>query len=105
MKKTAKHGGEVRVNGQPRGPLFRRIAAYVAQEDSIPPHWTVREAICFNAALKRHARRQHKCDKEWIDLLLNAFSLSDVADSRIGGLEVRGISGGQRRRVTLARGA
>merc|ERR1719401_2034715 len=39
-----------------------------------------------------------------IDLLLEAFGLGAVADSYIGGTTVRGISGGQRRRVTPARG-
>jgi len=39
-----------------------------------------------------------------VDLLLEAFGLDGVADTCIGGASVRGISGGQRRRVTLARG-
>merc|ERR1719401_47971 len=39
-----------------------------------------------------------------IDLLLEAFGLGAVADTYVGGPTVRGISGGQRRRVTLARG-
>jgi len=39
-----------------------------------------------------------------VDLLLEAFGLSNIADTYIGGLGVRGCSGGQRRRVTLARG-
>lgn len=36
--------------------------------------------------------------------MLEAFGLAGVADTYIGGAAVRGISGGQRRRVTLARG-
>jgi len=103
-KKTAKYSGEVLVNGRPRDRLFRRIAAYVGQEDMMPTHWTVREAVKFNASLKRQPKRSHQGLEGWIDVLLESFALSGVADTYIGGAEVRGISGGQKRRVTLARG-
>eukprot|EP00443_Scrippsiella_acuminata_P048524 CAMPEP_0115213098 /NCGR_PEP_ID=MMETSP0270-20121206/23622_1 /TAXON_ID=71861 /ORGANISM="Scrippsiella trochoidea, Strain CCMP3099" /LENGTH=649 /DNA_ID=CAMNT_0002626843 /DNA_START=90 /DNA_END=2039 /DNA_ORIENTATION=- len=102
MKKTATYSGEVFVNGHPRDPrLFRRIAAYVPQEDVMPAHWRVREAIAFNAALKKQPGRD--CPG-MVDLLVEAFGLGAVAQTYIGGAKVRGISGGQRRRVTLARG-
>jgi len=104
MKKTSKYEGEVLVNGLPRDRLFRRIAAYVGQDDMMPPHWKVREAIKFNAALKRQPNRAHENVEGWIEVLLETFGLSGVAESYIGNQEVRGISGGQRRRVTLARG-
>jgi len=103
-KKSGKYGGEVFVNGQPRDKLFRRIAAYVSQEDTMPPHWTVEEAIEFNATLKRQPKRAHSSVKDWVDTLLGAFDLRTVAKSMIGSTESRGISGGQRRRTTLARG-
>mmetsp|Transcript_43692 Transcript_43692/g.94127 ORF Transcript_43692/g.94127 Transcript_43692/m.94127 type:complete len:542 (+) Transcript_43692:378-2003(+) len=103
-KKSGKYGGEVFVNGRPRGKLFGRIAAYVGQEDVLPPHWTVREAIEFNATLKRQPKRAHCSSSGWTDTLLGAFDLQSVSKSRIGSTEARGISGGQRRRTSLARG-
>mmetsp|Transcript_66875 Transcript_66875/g.145326 ORF Transcript_66875/g.145326 Transcript_66875/m.145326 type:complete len:666 (-) Transcript_66875:404-2401(-) len=103
-KKSGKYGGEVFVNGRPRDWLFRRIAAYVSQEDVMPPHWTVQEAIEFNATLKRQPKRAHCSLKGWVETLIGAFDLQSVANSRIGSTEARGISGGQRRRTTLARG-
>lgn len=105
MKKTAKYEGQVMVNGHPRVErLFRRIAGYVGQEDMMPAHWKVREAIRFNAFLKKSPNRAHRKIDDWIDVLLETFGINEVQDSLIGGTEVRGISGGQRRRVTLARG-
>jgi len=102
MKKTAAYTGEVLVNGHARDPrLFRRIAAYVPQEDVMPAHWSVREAIAFNAVLKKQPGRD---SPGMVDLLVEAFGLGAVAQTYIGGAKVRGISGGQRRRVTLARG-
>eukprot|EP00405_Crypthecodinium_cohnii_P053124 CAMPEP_0206599380 /NCGR_PEP_ID=MMETSP0325_2-20121206/45155_1 /ASSEMBLY_ACC=CAM_ASM_000347 /TAXON_ID=2866 /ORGANISM="Crypthecodinium cohnii, Strain Seligo" /LENGTH=670 /DNA_ID=CAMNT_0054110461 /DNA_START=53 /DNA_END=2065 /DNA_ORIENTATION=- len=103
-KKSGRYGGEVFVNGRPRDWLFRRIAAYVSQEDVMPPHWTVQEAIEFNATLKRQPKRAHCSLKGWVETLIGAFDLQSVANSRIGSTEARGISGGQRRRTTLARG-
>lgn len=103
-KKTAKYSGEVLVNGRPRDRLFPRIAAYVAQEDMLLAHCTVREAIQFNATLKRQPKRAHESVSGWIDVLLETFALGSVADSYIGSPQVRGISGGQRKRVLLARG-
>jgi ATP-binding cassette subfamily G (WHITE) protein 2 len=105
MKKTAKYDGEVLVNGHVRDPrTFQRVAVYVGQEDVMPQHWRVREAIKFNASLKTSLNRQKGWTSAAVDLLLEAFGLTGVKDSYIGGPSVRGISGGQRRRVTLARG-
>merc|ERR1719293_592460 len=101
MKKTSPYTGQVWVNGWERdAALFPRIAAYVGQEDRMPAHWRVREALEFNAALKCRGKRA----AGFVDTLLEAFGLAGVADTYIGGDSVRGISGGQRRRVTLARG-
>lgn len=106
MKKTAKYEGEVFLNGRTRdNSLFRRVAAYVGQDDTMPTHWTVREAVAFNAKLKREPDRSSESTAAWIDVLLETFGLSQVEDTLVGGGErVRGISGGQRRRVSLARG-
>mmetsp|Transcript_21196 Transcript_21196/g.48412 ORF Transcript_21196/g.48412 Transcript_21196/m.48412 type:complete len:670 (+) Transcript_21196:51-2060(+) len=104
MKKTAKYDGEVFVNGHPRDPAnFQRIAAYVGQEDVMPSHWTVKEAIDFNVRLKQHHVSSTR-RTELVDSLLQCFGLDGVANTYIGGAHVRGISGGQRRRVSLVRG-
>jgi ATP-binding cassette subfamily G (WHITE) protein 2 len=106
MKKTAKYTGEVLVNGQPRDELFRRIAAYVGQEEMMPQYWTVFEAVLFNTSLKRsrHPSSSRAAELANIHLLLEAFGLSKVKDTYIGGPKIRGVSSGERRRVTLARG-
>lgn len=111
MKKTGAHTGEVLVNGCPVDrELFPRVAAYVGNEDAMPAHWKVREAVYFNARLKLgadQARPLGRCSQlrsAEVTALLQAFDLSDAADTYIGGPQVRGISSGQRRRVMLARG-
>jgi ATP-binding cassette subfamily G (WHITE) protein 2 len=105
-KKTSKYTGTVLINGRPRDKFFQRVASYVGQEDVMPQHWKVREAVQFNWDLKTMPTKisEQVLQKAPVDLLLAAFGLTGVADTYIGGPAVRGISGGQRRRVTLARG-
>jgi len=42
------------------------------------------------------------CDRTQVDLVLKVLSLSHVADTIIGNQELRGVSGGERRRVSIA---
>lgn len=105
MKKTSHYTGQVYVNGHPRqGALFRRVAAYVGIDDAMPQHWQVREAVEFNFRLKQQKRQSRAASAAFVDLILETFGLTDVSTSYLGGTQLRGISSGQRRRVSLARG-
>eukprot|EP00933_Yihiella_yeosuensis_P057667 TRINITY_DN5763_c0_g1_i1.p1 TRINITY_DN5763_c0_g1~~TRINITY_DN5763_c0_g1_i1.p1 ORF type:complete len:745 (+),score=153.78 TRINITY_DN5763_c0_g1_i1:54-2288(+) len=105
-KKTAKYEGQIYINGHETDSMYPRITSYVSQDDIMPQHWTVREAVRFDAALKK----PKPADVSWasfysfVDTILEDLGLSHVQDTKIGGDKVRGISGGQKRRVTLARG-
>jgi ABC-type nitrate/sulfonate/bicarbonate transport system ATPase subunit len=50
-KSCGKMTGEVHMNGLPCGDLFRRISAYVAQEDVFVPTMTAWETLVFYATL------------------------------------------------------
>lgn len=71
----------------------------------MPEHWTVRDAVEFNARLKKSTPSAFSGElhRKMVDGLLNDVGLLHVADTKIGGPSVRGISGGQKRRVALAR--
>lgn len=105
-KKTSAYLGDIRINGHKRDHLFQRIAAYVGQEDVMPQHWTVREAIEFNSRLKTNLNSNVPAEQQQrvVDMIIAAYGLTGVAETFIGGDKIRGCSGGQRRRVTLARG-
>lgn len=105
-KKTQKFEGEVFLNGRPRDRLFHRVTAYVPQADVMPAYWLVKEAVAFNQALtiQRPSNVPRDVMAERARLILRDLGLDGVADTKIGSESVRGISGGQRRRVTLARG-
>lgn len=107
-KKTTPYTGSVCINGHDMktDPMSKRICAYVGQEDVMPQHWTVREAIEFNGRLKKQTPKEiTKAQYDaMMDSLLEDVGLLHVAGTKIGGPSVRGLSGGQRRRVSLARG-
>lgn len=105
-KKRAPHGGTVYFNGRPRDKLFHRMTAYVPQNDVMPPFLTVKEALIFHGALKEQwpSGFTSKMASKLMDKRLKLLGLYEVRDSRIGDEHVRGISGGQRRRLSLARG-
>lgn len=93
-------GGVVRVDGVRRAPgSFRRLAAYVAQDDVLFGELTVREHIAFAAGL----RVGTPADVAPVTTgLLSEMRLGHVADSRIGSPLVRGVSGGERKRTAIA---
>jgi ABC-type sulfate/molybdate transport systems ATPase subunit len=89
--------GEIRLDDlilfPPSLPLHRRPLAYMAQKDSLFPHLTVAGNICFG--LRDFARDG---TKKWIDELADRLNLRQVWNE-----SARRISGGQARRVALAR--
>jgi len=101
-KKTLEYSGQVLVNGHPRDRFFPRVIGYVPQESDINPNLTVRECLSFCAVLKAQHNDQKKI-AETVDWVLEALSLSDVGEQRVGGMMARGISGGQKRRVCIGR--
>lgn len=72
------------------------------QEDVLLPTLTVRETLLFAVKLrsKAHSRRRRQA-AQLVGDLLRELSLSKVADSRVGGELLRGISGGERRRLSV----
>lgn len=52
--------------------------------------------------LKLGSRLSKTARDEMVDDLLNLLGLSKVADSVVGGPKVRGISGGERKRLSIA---
>lgn len=104
-KKTAAYTGEVQVNGRKRDHLFPRITSYIPQADVMHAHLTVQETIAFNFRMKNSPPEYLTLDLrlKTLDVVLEDVGLLSVKDSYIGSTEVRGISGGQKRRVTLAR--
>jgi ABC-type sulfate/molybdate transport systems ATPase subunit len=77
----------------PNLPLYRRALAYLTQRDSLFPHLSVADNVCFGL---RGQERNGAC--RWVEELKERLELGPLWNE-----SARRISGGQARRVALAR--
>ena len=96
------YAGEALFNGAPPNAALRDRVGYVLQTDFLLPFLTVRETLRFAARLRLPASRSAADKRAVVEALILELCLKDVADTRVGGQRVRGISGGEARRVTAA---
>lgn len=92
----------IMVNGKSVDPSqFRRISGYVAQEDALLPLLTVKETLMFSARfrLPHTVSKQEKEAK--VESLIAELGLVHASNTRIGDESIRGVSGGERRRVSI----
>jgi ABC-type multidrug transport system ATPase subunit len=71
------------------------------RHDSLLPNLSVYETLNFAARLRLPSSISKKELEERVESTLSVLGLKDVRNSRIGGESVRGISGGERRRVSV----
>ncbi|KAK6462332.1 ABC transporter family protein [Scheffersomyces coipomensis] len=80
-----------------------QIAGYVSQHDtSLIPNLTVRETLYFQAQLRFPKSENRSEIPALINTLIRKMGLKDCAETLIGSEFVKGISGGERRRVSIA---
>ncbi|XP_010887068.1 ATP-binding cassette sub-family G member 8 [Esox lucius] len=95
--------GQVLINGQPSNPkLVRKTVAHVRQDDRLLPHLTVRETLAFVAKLRLPTHFSQKQRDQRVDDVIAELRLRQCAHTRVGNDHVRGVSGGERRRVSIA---
>ena len=81
---------------------FRRISAYVEQEDALIGSLTVRETLEFAARLSLPTSVDKSKQRNRVEELLQDFGLSGQASNLVGTSIKKGISGGQKRRLSVA---
>ena len=96
--------GTMLFNGvQPTDKEVRSLCSYVTQDDSaLLPYLTVRETLRFAAGLRlpKWMSKEEKA-KRAEDVMLK-IGLKDCADVLVGDETLKGISGGEKRRVSIA---
>ncbi|KAK9908503.1 hypothetical protein WJX75_008761 [Coccomyxa subellipsoidea] len=94
--------GQVSLDGQPRRSWASRLVAYVPQFDFLLPTLTVAETLRYSAQLRLPRTATAAEVKARVEGVLYELGLEHVAGSQVGGSSgIRGISGGERRRVTI----
>ncbi|XP_015069238.1 ABC transporter G family member 23 [Solanum pennellii] len=79
---------------------LRNICGYVAQEDNLLPLLTVKETLMFSAKFRLRGMSS-KEREERVESLMQELGLDHVANNFVGDEEKRGISGGERKRVSI----
>ncbi|KAF7014105.1 LOW QUALITY PROTEIN: hypothetical protein CFC21_028130 [Triticum aestivum] len=95
-----KESGEIMINGC-RQKIASRTSAYVTQEDVLMVTLTVAEAVHYSAELQLPDSLTPAEKRSWADDVIKQMGLAAVAGTRIGGPVSKGISGGQRKRVSI----
>ena len=96
--------GRMLYNGSiPSESVVGSLCSYVCQDDdALLPSLTVRETLRFAAGLRLPAWMSKAEKTQRADSVLLKMGLRDCADNLIGSDLVKGISGGEKRRVTIA---
>lgn len=95
--------GEVMINNE-RASLtaIRNLSSYVEQEDALIGSLTVKETVNFAARLALPSWVTKKERIERVNDLLDAFGIQGQANALVGTPIRKGISGGQKRRLSVA---
>ncbi|KAJ2004951.1 hypothetical protein H4R26_002223 [Coemansia thaxteri] len=95
--------GDIKFNGATRVPhTFKRMLAFVEQDDLMFSLLSVEETLLASAQLRLSNERYADSDKRSrVETVLRQLRLTHVKDTKIGGYGMRGVSGGERKRVSI----
>ncbi|XP_071712147.1 ABC transporter G family member 9-like isoform X2 [Rutidosis leptorrhynchoides] len=96
-----KLGGTINYNGKPFSSTMKRNTGFVTQDDVLYPHLTVTETLVYTALLRLPdtLTTQEKIMKA--EDVIEKLGLTRCKGSIIGGPLLRGVSGGERKRVSI----
>ncbi|KAK9118576.1 hypothetical protein Scep_016669 [Stephania cephalantha] len=93
--------GLLEINGRKSAKRDLKFA-YVRQEDLFFSQLTVRETLSLAVELQLSDRLSMEERDEYVDNIIYRLGLVNCADSNVGDAKVRGISGGEKKRLSLA---
>ncbi|KAJ3104803.1 ATP-binding cassette sub- G member 1 [Phlyctochytrium planicorne] len=95
--------GDILVNGEPvTGKGIKQISGFVFQDDVILSTMTVREAITMSATLRLPDSISQDEKNKRVDAIIRDLNLTKCADTIIGDAAIKGVSGGERKRCSMA---
>lgn len=97
--------GQVLYNSEPLHAnieYYRALFGFVPQDDILFPELTVYENLFFTAKTRQPLSEKAEIEAR-IDHVLERLKLTEHKHSRVGSVEKKGLSGGQRKRVNIAR--
>ncbi|CAN1277774.1 ABC transporter G family member 22 [Linum perenne] len=101
LNQTHNVGGSISYNDQPYSKFLKSRIGFVSQDDVLFAHLTVRETLTYAALLRLPSSLTREAkEKRAIDVI-QELGLERCQDTIIGGSFVRGVSGGERKRVCI----
>jgi ABC-type multidrug transport system ATPase subunit/ABC-type multidrug transport system permease subunit len=98
---SGKLSGKITYNGQPFSGTIKRRTGFVAQNDVLYPHLTVAETLLFTALLRLPNTLTRDEKSQHVERVITELGLTRCRNSMIGGPLFRGISGGEKKRVSI----
>ncbi|XP_075522090.1 ABC transporter G family member 15-like [Primulina tabacum] len=93
--------GNILLNGK-KQRLDYGVVAYVTQEDVLLGTLTPRETLTYSAHLRLPASMAKRDIKGTVEAIITEMGLQDCADRQVGNWQLRGISGGEKKRLSIA---
>ncbi|KAD5507650.1 hypothetical protein E3N88_15353 [Mikania micrantha] len=99
---SGKLNGTITYNGKPFSSIMKRYTGFVTQDDVLYPHLTVTETLVFTALLRlpKDLTTQEKITPH-VEDVINQLRLTRCKNVIVGGPNARGVSGGERKRVSI----
>lgn len=97
---NSRQTGDILINGRKQALAFG-TSAYVTQDDTLMTTLTAREAVYYSAQLQLPDSMTKSEKLERADQAIREMGLQGCVNTRIGGWRVKGLSGGQKRRVSI----
>ncbi|KAK6380318.1 hypothetical protein LTS17_005507 [Exophiala oligosperma] len=103
-------GSSVTYDGIPQSTFiknFKGRAVYAAETDEHFPHLTVGQTLHFAAVTQTPQTRIQGVDRalynsHMVEVMLRIFGLTHTRNTKVGNDTIRGVSGGERKRVSIA---
>jgi ABC-type multidrug transport system ATPase subunit len=80
---------------------IKQSFGFVPQDDIVIENLTVRQNLLYSALLRLPKTMSFEAKRKIVEHTLQLLQLDHIADSIVGSVEERGISGGQRKRVNM----
>ncbi|KAH1215466.1 ABC transporter G family member 11 [Glycine max] len=100
LSTNIKHTGKILINGQKQA-LAYGTSGYVTQDDAMLSTLTTGETLYYSAQLQFPDSMSIAEKKERADMTLREMGLQDAINTRVGGWGSKGLSGGQKRRLSI----
>ncbi|XP_073118944.1 ABC transporter G family member 25-like [Henckelia pumila] len=94
--------GSILYNNRKLSKPVNKKTGFVTQDDVLYPHLTVRETLVFCSLLRLSNSVPKKEKISIAEAVINELGLSKCENTVIGNSFIRGISGGERKRVSIA---